>query len=71
MTLKKWVYGQLANKVFLNWIRNRRGRISFPIATINLLSLKRIGDSDVKNNFVIMKVKQVLNIFLASIPVPK
>ena len=27
----------------------------FHIATINLLSLKRIKDSDFKNNFVIMK----------------
>ena len=27
----------------------------FPIGTINLLSLKRIRDSDFKNNFVIIK----------------
>ena len=27
----------------------------FPIATINVLSLKRIRDSDFKNNFVMMK----------------
>ena len=29
-----------------------------PFATINLLSLKRIRDSDVKNNCIIMKLKK-------------
>ena len=40
---------------FSTLIRGRQGAAFFPITTINLLSLKRIRDSDFKNNFVIMK----------------
>ena len=43
--------GQLAKKK-LTW---SPGDGFFPIKTINLLSLKRRIDSDIKNNFVIMK----------------
>ena len=39
-------------KLFYSW---SLGAGLFPIATINVLSLKRIRDSDFKNNFVIMK----------------